>query len=327
MSQLVDHLRMFWTPGINEVRAGRLTRDMRQWISARQFQVYAPVGNMATLSIGGRTEVVEALACEQSRFASAALESAASVWRNPSLPKSKGWAAIQWYYAAFFAAHSLLRSYGCSLTQLEQGHVNDIGTVARLYGMQSSAQKGFHHLRLDAIRNEVGLTRLTGTGGTHEILWKTFAETLQAQSMALLSLPGSSAEIQESAAALSALRDVLSTPPSVHGAWLSYVRNTVNYRHEAGAWFPYQGHSSGDSVLTEDGLVGLTETVQNLIPPAAGAPSLVAFHGACRFTVALCIGAAFEMEGRCPVGRSFQSNGVLHLWRQLSTGGQSRVVR
>jgi hypothetical protein len=258
-----------------------------------------------------------AMAGEYSRMAVAALETVVSIVANPTLPRSKGWATIQWYYASFFAAHALLRAFGVSLTQLDQGHIKDINTVCAAWGQPSTLKNGFHKFSLDARAKNLSLDCLPGTGGTHEIMWKLFTDKLADMSKALLVSGTSVPTIQHTAATLDALRQVLRCSPSPRGAWLSYIRNRVNYQHEMGAWFPYHGHVDADTILVAGDPKDLLNALDEPLPMSPSVPPLVAFRAACRYIVALCISTAEEMERRCPAGTSFQSQGVLYLWRLI----------
>ena len=51
------------------------------------------------------------------------------------LPKSTGWILIRAYYAAFFAAHSLLRMFGISCIQLDAQQITAISRVAHALGL------------------------------------------------------------------------------------------------------------------------------------------------------------------------------------------------
>ena len=114
---------------------------------------------------------------------------------------------------------------------------------------------------------------------------------------------------------LDELRAILGTAPAGPGTWLSYVRNRVNYRHEMASWFPYAGHDARDLAV-----------FARSVPPKAPAVlkagvarrPILRFLDGCRFIVGLCWDMASEMASRCPSGRSFQQQGILHLERLIA---------
>lgn len=246
----------------------------------------------------------------------AACESVASIQPVGALPRATAWAIIQWYYAAFYAAHAMLRMCGTALVQLEGGHVSELRRVANGMGHPCSVSSGFHAFTIDFRSGRVQLDKMTADG-SHEFLWQQFESFLRRVSADLLSTPGASLDIQQLALRLDDLRTILNTPPAQRGTWLSYVRNRVSYRHEFSAWYPYPNSSDDDLAMfqrtrpTPEG----AEAVQ-LVLPLQGRP-LSSFTSACRYVVALCYDTAKEMTRRSTTRAHFHAHGMLQLDKML----------
>ena len=295
-------LRRFWAPGVNEVTGNPSALGIRNWISNKGFQVYAPLSYPFRLHYADKVALSASFAGEAMRMSLAAMESLASIRAVPELPKSKAWALVQWYYGAFYAAHALLRMTGRSLLHLETGHAKAIDEVASHYGQSGSARSGFHLVVLDASTDTVEFACMNGAhGGSHEFMWRAFDQWLKTCSDELLRTPGGSSEIQAAAMELDELRSILGSDHADAGCWLSSVRNRVNYRHELASWFPYAGHDTRD-------LAVFSSSVPSKAPPAlkaspVGRP-IQRFLDGCRFIVGLCWHMSVEMDSRCPTGRS-----------------------
>jgi hypothetical protein len=311
MAQFADLLRRLWLPGLAEVEAQKSLTDVRGWIAARNFQVYQPVRYPAVLTFSDRRPVCEAFAGEIVRMSMASCESVASIAPVSRLPRTRAWAVVQWYYAAFYAAHALLRMFGVGLVQIERGHVTEIRRIADVFGQPCNIEGGFHSVRV--VNSTLVLTKMSGNGGSHEFLWHVFDDFLAGASSELLAARGASSDVQALALRLDDLRAILNLPPATSGSWLSYVRNRVNYRHELGVWYPY-GEDTAERSAILDAAVGATPHADD-VPLSVGgqAPALQSFLSACRFIVALCEDSAAEMSYRSLARRSFHQHGLLRL--------------
>jgi hypothetical protein len=302
------------------------TVDLRHWIGLRSFQVYQPLLYTFRLNYAESAPLYEAIAAETIRMSLAAAESVTSIRPVVQLPKSKAWAVVQWYYAAFYAAHAIMRMSGHALIQLETGHASDISAVAGLFGMPSQVTAGFHSLSVDATLRHVEFSKMTGEGGSHEFLWSVFERWLADSSAALLSTPGAARDLQDVANRLDDLRSILNSPQAKRGAWLSYVRNRVNYRHEFSTWFPYDGHDDADLCVFSSADL-LCENTDTLTLPRRGTVRpIVLFLAATQFLVTLCHDLAVEMQLRAPRRDSFHNFGMLHL-RRLVDQPRGRTSR
>lgn len=313
MRATADSLRRFWIPGLLDVVGTPNPIDIRSWIIDEEFQIYAIPANPLVLNFAEPGPIVQAYAGEISRMSRAAAETAAGISKVSALPKSTAWAVVQWYYAAFYAAHAILRMTGRSLTQIEPGHALRIRIVAELFGFQHNQAAGLHEIRLDIQSGTLTLERIQpGSGGSHEALWQRFGEWLHESALALLATGAQSRTIQDASGKLTELASVLSTAPAQKHCWLSYVRNHVAYKHEFSAWFPYRQQGKRDSNLfNEPGVVPENADGRELTDGKGG--PLGRFSDACRLIVALCYDLSVEMVERSPKRASFQKHGMVAL--------------
>ena len=314
MSQSVTELRRFWLDGLNEVVGNPDPPDLRAWIGREEFQVYASEGDPFHLNFSDSLDVRRAIAGEVQRFSLAALETKSSIQRTAILPKSTAWAIVQWYYAAFYAAHAILRMCGTSLVQLENGHAKDICRVAGNYGYVMTATAGFHKAEVLSASKQVRFERMTGgKGGSHQYLWKMFDQWLKACEQDLLLSPGASTAIQDLAQDLAHIRGVLSREGHSHAGWLSHVRNRVNYRHEYSAWFPYRNFRPSQLSIYDLNSQGGGASTSAGISRLLRSEPIPAFVGCCQAITSICEELCQEMAKRCPQGQSFQHLGSVHL--------------
>src|SRR5579863_10095121 len=238
MSQLVDAIRPFWLPGINEV-SGVIEKGLAGWICDREFQIYEnPQSDRFSLEVGEPSRLIEAFAADVNRPALASIETINQISRSDLLPKSAAWLVIKSYYASYFAAHAIMRMLGTSFAHITKQEINSINKVAELYGKESAlANAGYFLCRCEAGGNKLTCEREIATGANHEMFWIAFVKRLRNLSDELLkSKIGSAGNNQFASTRLTELCDSLCRAPSVKGSWLSHMRNEVNYKQRLQVW-------------------------------------------------------------------------------------------
>jgi hypothetical protein len=314
VSRLADALRPFWLTGLNEV-TGRCQKELRGWLNDEKFQVYAvPNENSFTLSVSDPLPLLEAYAAEISRISTASSETMASILITPTSRKSAGWLIIQTYYAAFFAAHSLLRLLGTSCLPLEPAQIRSVTKIANLFGQVPLAPigGGLYQITYDPATKELRALQVRSMkAGPHEAFWKVFCEKLDSVSTGILKSSSlTAATAQSSAGTLSEILSNLRFNNSLNGAWLSTVRNRVNYDQSWATWYPYsQRHAYYDGLARHIGdwerdplEIDLTSH-QNR--------DLRRFQATCNAIMALSKSTTEDMAQRCTVGKSFHDYGFL----------------
>jgi hypothetical protein len=325
MPALTTPLRPFWIPGLNTV-TGHVEKGLSGWFSDSEFQIYSQIQTDSFIAhISIEEPLLAAFAADINRCALAALESIHQVQPVNSFPKSVGWLVIKSYYAAFFAAHCLLRTFGIAFAQIDRRQAGSITQIASLFGMSNgiSVNAGYYKCTYAASTNTLKCEKVnTSAGGVHEVFWsvvykqiKIIIETL------LISKIGLEKDNQAAAAKLMELTDNLSYASFASGSWLSHVRNIVNYNQRLGVWFPYSGQLAYTKKLLSNDKTWLQDTMTiNLV--SHGDQDLLRFQQTCNFLVGLCRETSLDMAARCPTGKSFHlfgSMAFLNLMKQRSS--------
>lgn len=314
---LVDGLRPLWLPGLSEVGGTPMGR-LSEWVGNGQYYFDRPTGPFSAIFVlQPGSSLQEIFAAEMSRFSSAAIETSSGVTQS-RMPKSTAWLFIQTYYAAFYAAHCILRAVGVSATNLRTKDCRQADVVANALGY-SNAPLNAAQFRCEYLANN-GLLECTKAGGNgiHEQFWRIFHSFLQKSSTQILQLTNLQAsEAQGVFSKLDQLQYVLRLHGHTGGNWLSAVRNEVTYVHQHKAWFPY-GRTRADC----NRLFAIQREWQKNpddIQLAPQASDLETFMLACAFLVSLSVAIVKDMAFRSPSGRSFLTSGPIKLLNQAQT--------
>lgn len=233
-------LRELAAPGI--LRSSGVSRvEFKSWLAQGHYKVEEidSTGGMR-LYVADSNLLIESLGYDHSRFACAAFESVRQIIVDPDFPKATAWAAIRMYYAAFFAAHALMRVYGVSCSQVDPEQASLVSGYATIYGIETRFGRGFYSAGWRPADRTLNLKKL---GDSHKDTWKEFNHWLRFAEEKVADLSILSSSKVEIITFLSSLRVGLETAGSSAGNWLSTFRNNVNYRHSYDAWFPYKRSS------------------------------------------------------------------------------------
>lgn len=317
MSLLASTLRQFWAPGLNDIE-GNVSKGLGAWLADENYLIYKEIkAKQFILNVSDSESFLAALAAEVNRTGIAACETIRHNTKNSLLPKSTAWVAIKSYYAAFFAAHAVLRMFGQGFITLDQVQVNSINKIGRLYGLShEDVSAGNFVFSFSGDTKEIRWDRVdSSTGGVHEKFWGYFKLRIEALSTELLKTKvGIQADNQQISLRLSELVANLCFQSCAKGTWLSVVRNKVNYRHQFGAWYPYRAEESWGAIderTTEHWMLDpmkielTTHTDKNLHR----------FQETCNFIIASCRVLADDMASRCAAGKSFHNYGWLAIMR------------
>jgi hypothetical protein len=314
---LVDGLRPLWLQSIAEVDgspAGRLS----DWVGDGQYYFDGPVGpSAASFVLAPGSNLLHTFAAEMSRFSSAAIETSIGI-AQPGLPKSTAWLFIQAYYAAFYAAHCILRSVGISASNFKTGECQKADTIAAALGFggaplnasQFRCEYNIAAGRLDCVK--------AAGPGIHEQFWRVFdAFLLRATNEVLKNPVLTTSDAQAIFSKLRELQSTLRLNGHHNGNWLSSVRNEVTYMHKHSAWFPYGRNRAGCDrlfVLQRQWCVKPDEIV---LSPAKATDAEI-FIIVCAFLVSLSVAVVRDMAARNPVRDSFLLRGPLKLLSQAA---------
>lgn len=310
MSTVTEQLRQFWLSRLNEI-SGKPEYGLAEWVRKGTYQITTPLhSDEFVLDIpSGDLSFQRSIAFDIARMGMAAFESIGDLHQHPILPKSLGWTVIKTYYSAFFAAHALLRTFGISLTQFDSAQINNVLQIAAVYGAMNDQRlsNGFYVCIFDAKSGKLTCKHAGAQGGSHEVLWKFFLNSMSGFSNQILAIHGASANQQQAAAKINELCSSLKHNGKNAGSWLSYVRNLTNYKHELGVWFPYSSR-----VKYYDDLPNLKNDWRHKPEDISiwngHGRDLQRFIGVSNLIIALLKATVDDMSQRCPTGKSFHKN-------------------
>lgn len=239
--QNIELVRPLITQSLFSTVATKELTDFKHWISSGKYLV-RDLPNTKTILIEANNDNAFStmLAFDICRTATAAFETMENIQANKNLPKSYGWIAIKCYYAAFFSAHSIMRCFGYTCSQLERGHIQIIHDYYSTVGSSNNLkiEGGYFCGEYNVGNRSLNLTKMVGN--THEETWGLFIKCLENLSRNILGVKGVTSDKQKLSSdidgVISALKDRGRLPK---GNYLSQFRNAINYRQEYCAWHPY----------------------------------------------------------------------------------------
>jgi hypothetical protein len=241
------------------------------------------------------------------RFVSAAFQTIAKVQSEIVEKDTLPWSLIRLYYAAFYAAHALIRLFGESCSHFDSKHVSQVTALASLQGKSPtfSVGTGLYHCVVGASAS--GFEARSLGGGPHESFWGIFANWLATVAKEIASRQGS-LTIREAQGILLILERL---KVLTGNARLSATRNRLQYRHEFDVWFPATLHKRDREALGRLVSQWVRDPMSiNLQVPRLG--ELGEFVIGCTFVLALCRTVLKRIEERATVGaRSFVHFGPL----------------
>lgn len=215
---------------------------VRGWLVQGSFYIDdVPVDRRLTLKSVVASEFVSFLAWDYQRFAFSSFESLAACKPDVARPRALGWPLLKAYYAGFFGAHALLRAIGCSVVRIESAQAKHLTTLGQTYTDPSfrfltGTYTAILTRQADGSWN-VLLSPIDEDGGAHFSFWKVFAQFLG--DFVDEVVKDEEPNALEIVAQAMELKSLLTAKGGSTGAWLSDIRNLINYQHKFGVWFPF----------------------------------------------------------------------------------------
>lgn len=318
MGAIADVTRPLWVSGLNEIN-GRPSKRVSGWVCDENYSLPRQiVAGSIELQPFLPPALLEAIAFDCGRFCGAAAESLTSAWGHPAFRKSYAWLLIKDYYAAFYAAHGIMRYFGQGVIHLQAEQIQSIARIHNLfYSVNCELTGGQYAMAVVPSPVRIRFDILASGGGIHEQFWAAFGVFVRWLSSQILTTSGVSVVQQAVTGKWDELYTILHQEGCNRGNWLSKIRNDINYRHGWSVWHPYDGQPKS--------LAALKKSAENWkIDPMgidlaiAGRAKILVFHAGCRFLIAACCDIAREMAGRCPVGQSFLRRSILDVTDRAS---------
>lgn len=229
--------------------------DIKGWIANQNYFIDTDlVQNDFFIRASDKEYLKAALANDCNRMASAAIESISGMQVDGVLKRSGAWGVIRAYYAAFFSVHSIMRMFGISCSQLEQVHVGKIYESARAVGKTGSVtrlDRGFYAIKIDEDFSSVSFQKYKNS---HKDTWGEFLtliEQLIGDSPNVTAMGKYKVEAVD--ILISVKRGITRSRCTEKGNWLSEMRNSINYKHSHGVWFPYERKPVAPSYIQKIG--------------------------------------------------------------------------
>jgi hypothetical protein len=237
-----DGIRHRWVSGINGIQVPAF-RSIEDWLIRGAYVWKTSTAAKICLTISpGRDAMTDAIASEVSRLSCASYESLLDASPPAGRDRALGWQLIRHYYSAFFAAHALLRIGGNSLNFFSGDIAAKLNKLGGQYlGVSPGITRGLYWIRRNVLDpTEVTMERLSAGGGTHEDMWSILLEFLKEIEISIISNMGQHPATLAAVDISSKLRVQLCNQGRNNGAWPSLMRNSINYKHEYGVWYPYE---------------------------------------------------------------------------------------
>jgi hypothetical protein len=224
-------------------------RTFKGWLSEGDFK-FTDYQNQKSFEIEYFREnlIKHAIVFETSKLSTSAFESINGIRKEVKFPKTIGWLIIRSYYSAYYSVHAIMRCLGHVFSQLDSKEALKLKEILALYfpEEEKNISTGFYSITLSKDSSKMNFRMLSNS---HKDVWSIFYEELDRLSESVSESKIIPKEKRTNIInILFRLRQLLSNQGSVHnGAWLSQVRNNVNYRHSYGAWFPYVNSKSDSS--------------------------------------------------------------------------------
>ncbi len=255
--------------------------------------------------------VALALAADACRLSCASFQTVSLAVNEMLHRDGMAWSLVKLYYAAFYAGNALLRLFGESCSYFDRRHALRVRQLADALGRtpQFAIEVGLYQCIVDQSGTWFSSRKIrAGAGGAHEAFWLVFGSKMQAVGEAVLQGGILQTDAQSVFVQLEQFRLMLARRTGF--AWLSALRNEIQYRHEHRVWFPEQLRTRERERLSRRAAEWQNDPMS--IRLDEGNTALEEFISCCAFTVALSYTMLARVAERSTAGpRSFIRVGPL----------------
>jgi hypothetical protein len=293
-----DAIRPSWIAGLTKVER-KPKKSLRDWLRTGSYSVITtPAIKGVVLENVDPSEVLESFTLDINRFASAAHESICNIRQCSDMPRSTAWPLVTVYYSALFYSHALLRVLGNAPSYLEAGDIKSLKEIADLYGVDDTKawKPGIYSIEADLERQMVCIAPEKAMSGSHIQLWKTLERALLISKKKLQDSPFTSEDRMVLEGYLDDLISAVLGAGS-NSAWLSSLRNSIQYKQRYGLWFPYNNDLTVEKILER-----LLLAVRGADPLAdfdwSNRDELISFRESCCLLIAISRGVIMDVVDR-----------------------------
>lgn len=243
-----------------------------------------------TLAFPAFTDVTLAVVTDCRRLSVSWLQSTLECWPEDDDKLAIPWSLVRLYYSAFYASHVVVRLLGRACCWLESTHLTRIDDVHRAVTgspLPFRAEPGSYLCAVDRDGSQFTLSRISASNrGAHEALWAVVEVAIRDRTPTVLSGTLPTRDAQLVVAKLDEFRDLAKLNGS--SAWLSKVRNAIQYRMEHNVWHPTQVGMRERRELAKLFKAWQDDPINLDLAAVRARPLLVQFAAACTFLIALC---------------------------------------
>ena len=310
-------LRSYWPqllPSISKAESG----GIKQWLlEAKNYSIHSDITDTKfEIQTYHADLFLRPITFDINRLICASVESASTKSTTLLSPKSNSWNLIHLYYSAFFAANTILRIFGHSLTFLDRQICSSITKTAALYGHKNNAnlKKGLYLLDYQTANSVLtGTRRSNSNGGSHESAWKVFIQFIRKVQVDISTEYG--LVYADELAKLRELELNLTNSGSTEGNWLSTFRNEINYSHLHGVWFPYQNYALKKRL--ENSMSDWLQKPMDIDLRTSDSSLVMKFQATCMLIVSWAITLSTDMSNRPGANGSFHKTGIVRIMNLL----------
>ena len=286
---------------------------IKSWIENGTYQPNAAsTSTRVILDNISNDEFTKHTSFDLERFALSSWESYTAAKYDIENGYSISWPLLKLYYSSFFAAHALMRGQGSGLIKLESSQTRTLnGIIEITVGTSPKIAAGMYLYEIvaDVHRTKsVVLTPAKNSQGVHIGFWIQFTDFLNERARSATSR--GAADSLAFLAGVDELSRALGTS-SGHpgGAWLSSVRNQINYQHLHRVWHPTkQSRKIKDAILPLSAASSTSIRLDTSITPNP----VIAFINVCKYLACLNYEISEVVSQKDGVSGAFGSK-----WRRL----------
>lgn len=332
-TEFSDAVRQLYVPRLNSISV-RSDYGVRGLLECSENFTVLPSTqkNCFTISFYNMDDFLGALASDIVRLSSASFETVEGLTTSAKNKKFLAWQMVQYYYAAFYAAHSILKICSFGLVQLDNRILQKVKHSANAFSIPfGSMESGMYCMKIEGA--SVTFFKVQKYDDSHRGLWarysdflgvltgiNTLTDELNSKCVKLreegdsksLSVYNqlSISDAETIVVRLDLLRKTLTT--NGDNNWLSSIRNQINYNHCFGVWYPYKGYLD-----SYEKLVSLKDLYREPFMSSRleykHESNLIEFVKCCENVISMDRELLLDLSKRHPDNKSFLRRGPLEL--------------
>lgn len=329
-----DGARHLYVPRLNTL-SNCSSIGLRAWLSESEnyIPIKLPLSGCFEIDFYDISEALSALAHDIVRLTCASFETVDAISEIPNQRKFLAWQLVEYYYSAFYSAHSTLKICGFGLLQLNSQIIRQIKRRAETLGVElSQISQGVYCVNICPSESKMVFYLVAKYDDSHRGLWRRYYDFLNvllgfsvstgaldsncirprkisdAYSQSVYAqLSQQDAEIV--ASHIDGVKNILNKNSDCN--WLSWVRNSINYNHAFGIWYPYKTFKAEYEKLIPMRNLYRQNSLNESFASIENESELVQYVKCCQQINAFNMDLIKDLSVRHPENKSFLKNGPL----------------